>query len=336
MRNTRKWLVFMLCAMLLVSNLSIGAMAAENESPIKLQAAASGSTVKVQILATETQAVADGKLVLTYDPALATYAGIEIGAAWGGKATEPSINDKTAGKVILAFANTNTADEGVLFTVTFTDVVADCIVTLGGDGNYTTGHKAVPSMDVTLCPSTQFADLVGTIDLIHEAADYMVGSGYMNGMDASHFGPNLELNRAMMVTILYRIAGEPVVSGTHAFNDVPADQFYTTPVIWAVENSITNGVSEHLFAPGKSLTRQELVTFLYRFAQYMKYDVTKTTDLSAYTDAGRVQTYAVEAFQWAVASGVVTGTSETTLSPENTTTRAQICIMVSRLLKAQN
>jgi hypothetical protein len=112
--------------------------------------------------------------------------------------------------------------------------------------------------------------------------------------------------------------------------------FYTAPVAWAVENGITNGVSSSLFAPGKSLTRQELVTFLYRFAKYMEYDVTKTTDLSAYTDFARVQPYAVEAFQWAVASGVVNGTSETTLSPENTTTRAQICIMVSRLLTAQD
>ena len=147
---------------------------------------------------------------------------------------------------------------------------------------------------------------------------------------------SMELNRAMMVTILYRIAGSPAVSADSTFTDVPADTFFTDPVAWAVANGITNGVSANLFAPGKSLTRQELVTFLYRFAGVMGYDRTATTDLSGYTDAAKVQPYAVEAFQWAVASGVINGTSETTLSPENTTTRAQVCIMVSRLLLQQN
>ena len=110
----------------------------------------------------------------------------------------------------------------------------------------------------------------------------------------------------------------------------------TEKVISSTAEKFTNGVSANLFAPGKSLTRQELVTFLYRFAGVMGYDRTATTDLSGYTDVAKVQPYAVQAFQWAVASGVITGTSETTLSPENTTTRAQVCIMVSRLLVQQD
>ena len=85
-----------------------------------------------------------------------------------------------------------------------------------------------------------------------------------------------------------------------------------------------------------TLTRQELVTFLYRFAGVMGYDRTATTDLSGYADVNKVQPYAVQAFQWAVASGVINGTSATTLSPENTTTRAQVCIMVARLLQQQD
>ena len=339
MRNTKKWLVLLLTVVMLVSNLSVTAMATGTESPIGVYvspAADDASKVEFNITAAEANAVADGRLVVTYDPAVLTYVDTRPGAAWTMAEDVTLSVNPTEGRIILAFASAEAAEAGILFTVTFDGAVTDTTITLGGDNSYTTGHKAVPSTGITVCPSAQFADMAGAIDLIHEAVDYMVGNGYMNGMDASHFGPNLELNRAMMVTILYRIAGTPAASGTHTFVDVPAGQFYTEPVIWAVENGITTGLDATHFAPGKSLTRQELVTFLYRFAKYMDYDVTKTTDLSAYTDANKVQPYALEAFQWAVAEGVVNGTSETTLSPENTTTRAQICIMVSRLLVKQN
>ena len=336
MRNTRKWLVLLLTVVMLVNTLGIHAMATENESPIALavtNTAGSGTTVQVQILATEAQTVADGKLVMTYDAGALTLTKAEVGEAWGGDPITWSTNRGT-GKFILTSASADAAAEGVLFTLTF-EASADAVVALDGS-SYISGVKADLSQTISTCPSTRFADVRDEIPLIHAAVDYMVRAGYMNGMDTSHFGPDLELNRAMMVTILYRIAGTPAVSGTHSFVDVPAGQFYTEPVIWAVNNGITTGLDATHFAPGKSLTRQELVTFLYRFAKHMGYDVTKTTDLSAYTDAGKVQPYAVEPFQWAVASGVVNGTSATTLSPENTTTRAQICIMVTRLLQAQD
>ena len=336
MRNMKKWLVLLMTVAMLVNVLGVTAMATENSAPLALTVspAAEGGMVQVDILATEAQTVADGKLVLTYDPAVLTYVGTEAGTAWT-KADQVTLSDNAkGGKVILAFASAETAKEGTLFRVTFSGAVTDAEFALTGD--YVTDKVPVSGMTVSYCPSENFVDIRNSVPMIHEAVDYMVGMGYMNGMDTSHFGPNLELNRAMMVTILYRIAGSPAVDGTHTFVDVPADVFYTEPVIWAVQNGITTGLDSTHFAPGKSLTRQELVTFLYRFAKYMEYDVNKTTDLSAYTDFARVQPYAVEAFQWAVASGVVNGTSETTLSPENTTTRAQICIMVSRLLTAQD
>ena len=337
MRNMKKWLVLLMTVAMLVNVLGVSAMATENSAPLALSVsrAAEGGMVQVDILATEAQTVADGKLVLTYDPAVLTYVGTVAGTAWtNADQIDPSVNSNNPGKVILAFANDDAAGAGILFRVTFSGAVSDTELALTGE--YVTDDVPVSGLSVSYCPSESFVDIRNSVPMIHEAVDYMVGMGYMNGMDASHFGPNLELNRAMMVTILYRIAGSPAVEGTSAFTDVPADVFYTDPVIWASSNGITTGLTANLFAPGKSLTRQELVTFLYRFAKYMEYDVTKTTDLSAYTDFARVQPYAVEAFQWAVASGVVNGTSETTLSPENTTTRAQICIMVSRLLTAQD
>ena len=337
MRNTNKWLVLLLALVMLVSNLGVTAMAAENESPLGMYVSpAPEGAVTANILTNKAQVVADGKLVVTYDPAVLTYVGTELGSAW----TNPdqvtlSVNAKV-GKIILAFANTDAAAEGVLFSLTFTGATQDTVIAVEGSSSYITGVKSVSDLAVALCPSAQFADMQNMLPEIHSAVDYMVGMGYMNGMSQTAFGPNVELNRAMMVTILYRIAGAPAVEGAPAFTDVPANEFYTAPVVWAVENNITNGVSASLFAPGKQLTRQELVTFLYRFAKYMQYDVTKTADLSTYTDLNKVQPYAVDAFKWAVASGVVNGTSATTLSPENATTRAQICIMVQRLLTAQD
>ena len=336
MKNTQKWLVLLLAAVLLLNAVSVTAVATENESPLALYVSpAVEGTITASILSAETQAVADGRLVVTYDPSVLTYVGTEAGAAW----SDPdqvilSVNVKE-GKIILAFANAAAASEGVLFTLTFTGT-GDSVIAVDGDESYISGFEAVSDMTATACPSAAFADIRDAAPMIHEAVDYMVGMGYMNGMSGTHFGPNVELNRAMMVTILYRIAGSPAVEGSPAFTDVPANVFYTAPVVWATETGITTGLTASLFAPDKQLTRQELVTFLYRFAKYMEYDVTKTTDLSAYTDASKVQPYATEAFQWAVASGVINGTSATTLSPENTTTRAQVCIMVSRLLKAQN
>jgi hypothetical protein len=331
MRNTRNWLVFLLCAMMLVNTLGISAMAAQSESPIALSFSnAADGNVQVQILATEAQTVADGKLVVTYDAEKLTYVNTE---AWSDQVTL-SVNPQS-GKVILAFASADAAPVGTLFTLTFSAESYDTVVAIDGS-SYITGVTAGLAQEITVCPSAQFTDLSGLSNEAHAAVDFMVAQGYMNGMTQTTFGPRMNLDRGMMVTILYRIAGKPEVEGDPTFTDVPTGRYFTAPVVWAADNDITKGISANLFAPDKSLTRQELVTFLYRFAKYMEYDVTKTTDLSAYTDFARVQPYAVEAFQWAVASGVVNGTSETTLSPENTTTRAQICIMVSRLLTAQD
>lgn len=336
MRNTRKWLVLLLTVVMLVNTLGIGAMAVETESPLALQVvpAAEPGQVQVQVAATQAQTVADGKLVFTYDAEKLTYIGAETGAAWSDLDYSAVSENPTTGKVILTFANATAANAGVLFTLTFAAESYDTTVVLESS-SYISDVKSVTG-EVNLCPSTQFVDLGDLFPEAHDAVDFMVGSGYMNGIAATHFAPHMDLNRAMMVTILYRIAGAPAVNGTHTFVDVPSGEFYTEPVIWALNTNITTGLDATHFAPGKSLTRQELVTFLYRFAKQMDYDVTKTTDLSAYTDAADVQPYAVEAFQWAVATGVIKGTTATTLSPEATTTRAQVSLMVYRLLTAQN
>ena len=110
-----------------------------------------------------------------------------------------------------------------------------------------------------------------------------------------------------MVTILYRLEGEPAVSGDLPFTDVEASTWYTDAILWAVQNGIVNGMNDTQFAPGNDLTREQLVTILYRYAQDKGYDVSASADLSGYPDAGQVQTYAQPAMAWAVAEGIVEG-----------------------------
>ena len=332
MRNTRKWLVLLLIVVMLVNTLGITAMAAEDESPIALAVAAgSGSVTQVQILATEAQTVADGKLVLTYDAEALTWLSAEPGAAWGETeffAWSHNPNDNE-GKLILTFASAEAAAEGVLFTVTF-EGIADSTVAI--EGSYISGVDAELDQEILTCPSARFHDLVGLYPVAHKAIDFMVANGYMSGMSQTAFGPGVTLNRAMMVTILHSIAGDPAVESAHTFADVPADAYCADAVAWAYETKITSGISEHLFAPTRELTRMELVTFLYAFARAQGMDTTASADLSAYTDADKIQPFALKAFQWAVANGIISGTSATTLAPDAATTRGQVSIMVYRML----
>ncbi|MBQ4550339.1 MAG: S-layer homology domain-containing protein [Oscillospiraceae bacterium] len=333
MRNTRKWLVLLLTVVMLVNTLGITAMAAEDESPIALAVAAgSGSVTQVQVLATEAQTVADGKLVLTYDAEALTWLSAEPGAAWGENDFFAWSHNPNEGKLILTFASAEAAAEGVLFTVTF-EGIADSTVAI--EGSYISGVDAELDQEILTCPSARFTDLDGLYPTAHKAIDFMAAHGYMAGMTQTTFGPGVTLNRAMMVTILYRAAGSPEVTGAPVFTDVPADSYCADAVAWAYETKITSGVSKHLFAPTRELTRMELVTFLYAFARAQGMDLTASADLSAYTDADKIQPFALKPFQWAVANGIISGTSATTLDPEATTNRLQVCLMVYRMLSIQ-
>ena len=152
----------------------------------------------------------------------------------------------------------------------------------------------------------------------------------MNGMDATHFGPGLTMNRAQFVTVLYRMEGEPAVNNTGIFTDVPAGQFYTNAAYWALESGITTGATADTFNPGGQLTRTELVTFMYRYAKHKGYDTTATADLSVYRDESLILSFAVEPWKWAVTHGVVSGMTTDTLAPMSLTNRAQAATIFQR------
>lgn len=164
----------------------------------------------------------------------------------------------------------------------------------------------------------------------HDDITYVYENDLMNGTDGSLFSPESTTTRAQVVTVLYRLAGQPAADWANPFWDVPASAWFHDAVTWAWENDITGGVSSTHFGAGNAVTREQLAAFLYRYAQDQGYDTSARADLSGYSDAGLVSSYATEALSWANATGLITGTTATTLSPKGSATRAQVATILSR------
>ena len=156
--------------------------------------------------------------------------------------------------------------------------------------------------------------------------------GLFNGTTTYTFSPNLEIERGMLVTVLWRLEGCPKATKDSGFTDVPKNMYYVEAVNWAAENGIVNGMGDNKFEPAGKATREQLVTVLYRYAKYLKKDTSASASLSKFTDASRVGAYAQEAMQWAVGSGLVNGVTPTTLCPQNNTPREQLATLLVRLI----
>lgn len=211
-------------------------------------------------------------------------------------------------------------------------------VTENADGTYTfTMPNGQVSVNVTFvemeAEPLPFTD-VKEGDWFHDAVRYVYDNGLMEGVGDGQFAPNATTNRAMVVTILYRLAGEPDVSGDVGFADVESGLWYSNAVLWAAEKGIVNGISETEFAPAGDLTREQLATVLYRYAESMGFDVSASVDLSGFPDAGDIQSYATQALSWAVAEGLLQGFEDDSLQPGGTATRAQIATILMRFLAA--
>ena len=162
-----------------------------------------------------------------------------------------------------------------------------------------------------------------------DAVQYVYENGIMNGTSATAFQPDETTTRAMIVTMLHRLEGEPDAAGT-SFADVPTDAYYADAVAWAEANDIVNGVSETAFAPDEPITREQMAAILYRYASYRGCDVTASGSLTRYTDASQISEYAVTAMQWANGNGLITGDTRTTLHPLGHATRAEVATILMR------
>ena len=261
---------------------------------------------------------------------------ITVEATQGGTVTA----DPTAAKAGTTVTLTPVPDRGYqVGTVAVTDRFGEPVaVTEQADGTYTfTMPSGQVKVEVTFVESQPeplpFTD-VKEGDWFHDAVRYVYDNGLMDGVGDGQFAPNATTNRAMVVTILYRLAGEPDVSGDVSFTDVEPGLWYTDAVLWAAQKGIVNGISETEFAPSGDLTREQLATVLYRYAESMGYDVSAQADLSGFPDAGDIQDYATEALSWAVAEGLLQGFEDDSLQPGGTATRAQIATILMRFLAA--
>ena len=193
------------------------------------------------------------------------------------------------------------------------------------------GFCARCEQDVELTVSRIFTDTEPDW-FYSDALDYCYENGIINGLTASTFGPTATLNRAQLVTMLYRHAGSPAVEGENTFADVPEGQFYTEAVAWASANGIVNGYEDGSFRPGNQITRQEIVTMLYRYVVRLGKDNGQRSELAGFTDLDQLMGYAREPMQWAVANGVINGLSETVLGPQQSANRAQTVTILYRII----
>ena len=178
-----------------------------------------------------------------------------------------------------------------------------------------------------------FTDVAST-DWYYSSVKYVVNNGLFDGTSSTTFAPNDDMTRAMLVTVLYRLEGEPVVTSSSNFTDVKDGAWYTDAVIWANRNGIVSGYGSGIFGTNDYITREQMASILYNYAEYKGYGLTKTTELTSYTDAASVSAWAVNAMKWAVGEGLIGGTSSTMLSPDGNATRAQVATILMRFVES--
>ncbi|MEG1240180.1 MAG: S-layer homology domain-containing protein [Oscillospiraceae bacterium] len=177
--------------------------------------------------------------------------------------------------------------------------------------------------------ATPFTD-IGAVDWFYGSVRYCYQGGLFQGTSPEEFSPQGQVTRAMLATVLYRLAGEPV-GGSNNFYDVPDGEWYAKPVAWAAENGIVNGVEPHLYNPAGLVTREQMATMLYRYAgEYLKQDVSKTASLSRFKDSQKTAQWARTAMGWSVGTGIVSGRDGGILDPGGTAKRAEVATMLQR------
>ena len=220
---------------------------------------------------------------------------------------------------------TVTAEDGVttaVYTVTVNTAALPEPITPGVDNK-----KPAPKPEVKL----PFTD-VSTSDWFYNDVAFVYENGLFSGTDSRSFSPNASMTRAMLVTVLYRLEGEPTVTGRSSFTDVRSGAYYEKSVIWAAANGIVTGTDSTSFSPDAKVTREQLAAILYRYAQYRKLDTDASAKLNSFTDADSVSAYASEALGWAVSEGLINGASGK-LMPKGDATRAQVAAILHRFVK---
>ena len=242
-----------------------------------------------------------------------------------------------------------TAGGGAVSSGVLVDATAG--IELGAGKALTAGHRYLAAEDTVVVASSQSAQWLtegkwrlgagGTVVVplsftdVSESAWYyddvrfVVENGLFAGVGNSQFQPTTTMQRNMMATVLHRLAKEPVVSYSTVFSDVPDGRWYTNGIIWCARMGIVNGMGDGKFAPGQTVTRQQIAVMLYNYAVKTGRSTDERGDLSAFSDAGAVASWATDAMRWAVGAGILNG-SDGKLLPGNGAQRAQVAAMLHR------
>ena len=195
-------------------------------------------------------------------------------------------------------------------------------------------EEVVPDPETPLTGgwSNPYADVANTA-WFFEAVRFVTERGLMKGTSADKFSPDVFMSRAMLVTVLYRLEGEPSVSGDISFSDVESGEWYSDAILWASQNEIVKGYNNDTFGLNDPVTREQVVTILYRYAKAKGLDVSASADMSIFTDAASVSDWALDAIKWAVSVGIIQGRTATTIVPRETSTRAEVATIFKRYIE---
>ncbi len=185
------------------------------------------------------------------------------------------------------------------------------------------------------CPGASFADMPSVGNWAHAGIDYAVTHGLFKGVSPTSFEPDGSMTRAMLVTVLWRVEGQPDPSEQSRFSDVERGSWYDKAVLWAAECKVVNGVSATRFEPDSNVTREQIAVILYRYARYKGLDTRERSELSAFPDVADVSSYATTALSWANGARLINGTSNGSvdlLDPQGDATRAQVAAILMRFL----
>lgn len=262
-----------------------------------------------------------------------TYA-VNVNAATNGAV---AADKKTASKGTTVTVTASPSKGYVVDAVKVVDKDGKDVAVTGKDGKYV---FTMPGSAVTVTGtfkaetpvSLPFTD-VKSGDWFYPAVQYAYAQGLMTGTSATTFAPNGTMNRAMIVTVLYRLEKSPAVTGASKFTDVPAGQWYSDAVAWAAANKIVNGYDETTFGPMNAVTREQMAAILFRYEQVKGLEnVTLEENLNRFPDQNKISAYAIPALQWAVGQKIINGNADGTLDPTGTATRAQVAQIFTNLL----
>ena len=301
------------------------------QSVIAETGATDDQTTILQAIAEAFKASSEASFVTPppYIPQVPSYL-IQLPEVEGGTVTA----DRAAARQGTEVALTVTPDEGfALASLAVTDFFGNQVdISRNSDGTYS---FVMPASQVTVSAAFAPAQLpftdVTEANWYYDEVYYVWANGLMQGTSATTFGPGVDTTRAMVVTILWRLEGEPASGYDMDYSDVAGGAWYAGAVRWATEHGIVNG-SEGQFYPGGIVTRKQLAAMLYRYAQYKGYDLTAGGDLSGFADAGAVSGWAETSLAWAVGQGLIQG-SANQIDPTGSAIRAQLAAILMRFME---